>query len=156
MLPKMKKRNPMVIHFFIHKCKKNVCCEKMFGPQGWFLISSSKTREITMDYTSFFIVLDCQNRIISEINANTCIKFTKPKSSDVMYIKRYIHSLCVFINGEIFPRPSAWNRTFVCDKHDSTLSVCFSNTMTSDAGVFNLIVGSFQRNTTTLEVECRL
>lgn len=155
MLPKMKKRNPMVIHFFIHKCKKNVCCEKMFGPQGWFLISSSKTREITMDYTSFFIVLDCQNRIISEINTNTCITFTQPNSTDAMYIKRYIHSLCVFINGEIFARPSAWNRTFVCDKHDSTLSMCFSNTMTSDAGVFNLIVGSVQRNTTTREVECR-
>lgn len=155
MLPKMKKRNPMVIHFFIHECKKNVCCEKMFGPQGWFLISSSKTREITMDYTSFFIVLDCQNRIISEINANTCITFTQPNSTDAMYIKRYIHSLCVFINGEIFPRPGAWNRTFVCDKRDSTLSVCFSNTMTSDAGVFILIVGSVQRNTTTLEVECR-
>lgn len=103
----------------------------------------------------FFIVLDCQNRMISEINANTCITFTQPKSTDAMYIKRYVHSLCVFINGEIFPRPSAWNRTFVCDKRDSTLSMCFSNTMTSDAGVFILIVGSVQRNTTTLEVECR-
>lgn len=103
----------------------------------------------------FFIVLDCQNRMISEINANTCITFTQPKSTDAMYIKRYIHSLYVFINGEIFPRPSAWIRTFVCDKRDSTLSVCFSNTMKSDAGVFNLIVGSVQRNTTTLEVECR-
>lgn len=103
----------------------------------------------------FFIVLDCQNRMISEINANTCITFTQPKSTDAMYIKRYVHSLCVFINGEIFPRPSAWNRTFVCDKRYSTLSMCFSNTMTSDAGVFNLIVGSVQRNTTTLEVECR-
>lgn len=91
--------------------------------------------------------------MISEINTNTCITFTQPNSTDAMYIKRYIHSLCVFINGEIFPRPSAWNRTFVCDKRDSTLSMCFSNTMTSDAGVFILIVGSVQRNTTTLEVE---
>lgn len=129
--------------------------KKCWDRNCWFLISSSKTREITMDYTSFFIVLDCQNRIISEINTNTCITFTQPNPTDAMYIKRYIHSLCVFINGEIFPRPSAWNRTFVCDKRDSTLSMCFSNTMTSDAGVFNLIVGSVQRNTTTLEVECR-
>lgn len=103
----------------------------------------------------FFFVLDCQNRMISEINANTCIAFTKPNSSDAMYIKRYMHSLCVFINNEIFPNPSAWNRTFSCPRPDSTLSVCFSNTMASDAGVFNLIVGSVQRNTTTLEVECK-
>lgn len=97
--------------------------------------------------------INCQNRMISEINANTCIAFTKPNSSDAMYIKRYMHSLCVFINNEIFPNPSAWNRTFSCPRPDSTLSVCFSNTMASDAGVFNLIVGSVQRNTTTLEVE---
>lgn len=156
MPPKMKKRNPMVIHFFIYKCKKNVCCEKMLGPQ---LQVSDQFKQNTLNYNGlyllFFIVLDCQNRMISEINANTCITFTQPNSTDAMYIKRYIHSLYVFINGEIFPRPSAWNRTFVCDKRDSTLSMCFSNTMTSDAGVFNLIVGSVQRNTTTLEVECR-
>lgn len=128
----------------------------MLGPQ---LLVSDQFKQNTLNYNGlyllFFIVLDCQNRMISEINANTCIKFTKPKSSDAMYIKRYIHSLYVFINGEIFPRPNAWNRTFVCDKRDSTLSMCFSNTMTSDAGVFNLIVGSVKRNTTTLEVECR-
>lgn len=155
MLPKMKKHNPIVIHFFIN-------VRKMFAAKkcwDFFLLLFDQFKQNTLTYNGlfllFFIVLDCQNRMISEINTNTCITFTQPNSTDAMYIKRYIHSLCVFINGEIFPRPSAWNRTFVCDKRDSTLSMCFSNTMKSDAGVFILIVGSVQRNTTTLKVECR-
>lgn len=102
---------------------------------------------------SVLFVLDCQ--VISEVKADTCITFTKPNSTEAMYIKRYSKSLCVFINGEIFPKPDAWNRAFSCNESLTELSVCFSDTKTSDYGWFYLIVGNIQENSTNLDVECK-
>lgn len=93
----------------------------------------------------------CQ--VISEVMADTCITFTKPNSTDAMYIKRYSDSLCVFINGEMFPNPSAWNRAFSCNRSSYELSVCFSDTKKSDSGSFYFIVGNIQENSTTLDIE---
>lgn len=102
---------------------------------------------------SVLFVLDCQ--VISEVKADTCITFTKPNSTDAMYIKRYSDSLCVFINKEVFPNPNAWNRSFTCNRSSYELSVCFSDTKISDSGSFYLFVGNIQENSTSLDVECK-
>lgn len=72
-----------------------------------------------------------------------------------MSIQRNNESLCAFLNGISYTRPTAWNRTFSCRISVSNYSVCFSDTMTSDAGEFNFIVGNIQGNTATLDVECK-
>lgn len=93
--------------------------------------------------------------IISEVNSDTCITFNnKPKSTDLKNITRNNESLCAFIGEESFPKPTAWNRTFSCKINISNLSVCFSDTTVTDAGVFRFIAGNVQENTITLEVEC--
>eukprot|EP00105_Crassostrea_gigas_P021956 XP_011441295.1 PREDICTED: hemicentin-2 isoform X1 [Crassostrea gigas] len=104
---------------------------------------------LTLVYFPSFMY--CQ--VISEVKADTCITFTKPYSTEAMYIKRYSDSLCVFIKWEVFPNPNAWNRTFSCNRNSYELSVCFSDTKRSDSGSFYLIVGNIQENSTTLDVE---
>lgn len=98
---------------------------------------------------SVLFVLDCQ--VISEVKADTCITFTKPNSTENMYIRRSA-DLCVFINENIFSKPNAWNRAFSCNGSMTELSVCFSDTKISDSGSFYLIVGNIQENS-TLNVE---
>lgn len=102
---------------------------------------------------SVLFVLDCQ--VISEVKADTCITFTKPNSTEVMYIKRYADPLCVFINMEVFPNVNAWNRSFTCNRSSYELSVCFSDTKISDSGSFYLFVRNIQENSTSLDVECK-
>nr|XP_034303703.1 contactin-5 isoform X2 [Crassostrea gigas] len=85
--------------------------------------------------------------------ADTCITFINLNSNNSISIQRNNDSLCAFVNGISYVRPTAWNRTFLCRKRDSNFSVCFTDTMTSDAGEFNFIVGDVQENTTTLDVE---
>lgn len=102
---------------------------------------------------SVLFVLDCQ--VISEVKADTCISFTKPYSTEAMYIRRHADSLCVFTKWEVFPNVNAWNRSFTCNRSSYELSVCFSDTKTSDSGSFYLIVGNIQENSTTLDVECK-
>lgn len=101
---------------------------------------------------SVLFVLDCQ--VISEVKADTCITFTKPNSTENMYIRRSA-DLCVFINENIFSKPNAWNRAFSCNGSMTELSVCFSDTKRSDSGSFYLIVGNIKENSTTLDVECK-
>lgn len=88
------------------------------------------------------------------LKANTCITFNKPNSTDPVYITRNNEPLCAFIGDEDFPKPTAWNRTFSCRIHINNLSVCFSDTMVTDADAFYFIIGNVQENT-TLEVECK-
>lgn len=87
--------------------------------------------------------------------ADTCIIFINPNFNNSISIQRNNESLCAFVNGISYVRPTAWNRIFLCRKRDSNFSVCFTDTMTSDAGEFNFIVGDVQENTTTLDVECK-
>lgn len=104
---------------------------------------------LTLVYFPSFMY--CQ--VISEVKADTCITFTKPNSTEVMYIKRYADPLCVFINMEVFPNVNAWNRSFTCNRSSYELSVCFSDTKISDSGSFYLFVRNIQENSTSLDVE---
>lgn len=109
---------------------------------------------LTLTMLYFPTFLHCGSLIISEVNADTCITFNKKaKSTDPKNLTRNNESLCAFIGEESFPKPTAWNRTFSCRINISNLSVCFSDTSVTDAGVFYLIAGNVQENTITLEVE---
>nr|XP_019924517.2 hemicentin-2-like isoform X7 [Crassostrea gigas]XP_034303712.1 hemicentin-2-like isoform X7 [Crassostrea gigas] len=108
---------------------------------------------LTLTMLYFPTFLNCDSLIISEVNADTCITFNKiSKSTDPKNITRNNESLCAFIGEESFPKPTAWNRAFSCRINISNLSVCFSDTTVTDAGVFHFIAGNVQENT-TLEVE---
>ncbi|XP_022322959.2 contactin-3-like [Crassostrea virginica] len=106
---------------------------------------------ITIMY--FPTILRCQNTVTSEVGANTCISLPKSNNTGTFYIKRSSESLCVFLNGETFPKPSAWSRPFSCNESISTLSVCFSNTMATDAGMFSSVVNDKMEYNVTLTVQ---
>lgn len=100
-------------------------------------------------------VSDCQYVVTSEVGTDTCITFPVSNNAEPLYINRFNDSLCIDVSGKIFTNPSLWNRSFACNDSTFGLSVCFSDTMASDAGMFYLIVHNTTEYNSTLVVECK-